>query len=86
MGRSAQFAQKMGITIAGAASGYLLTYFGYVANQEQSSEALMGIRIMFCILPGILALANGIILIWFPLTQKQTEEIQAELQLSRSSN
>ena len=83
---AAQFAQKMGITIAGAASGYLLTYFGYVANQEQSSEALMGIRIMFCILPGILALANGIILLWFPLTEKQTLEIQADLQLSRSSN
>ena len=83
---AAQFAQKMGITIAGAASGYLLTYFGYVANQEQSSEALMGIRIMFCILPGILALANGIILLWFPLTEKQTQKIQADLQLSRSSN
>ena len=76
---AAQFAQKMGITIAGAASGYLLSYYGYIANQIQTDEALMGIRIIFCILPGTLALANGIILIFYPLSQKQTEDIQAEL-------
>ena len=69
---AAQFAQKMGITIAGAASGYLLEGFGYIANQEQTPEALIGIRIIFCILPGSLALANGLLLILYPLSQEKS--------------
>jgi len=81
---AAQFAQKMGITIAGAASGYLLEGFGYIANQEQTPEALMGIRIIFCILPGSLALANGLLLILYPLSQEKTEQIHAELEVIRN--
>jgi len=81
---AAQFAQKMGITIAGAASGYLLAGFGYIANQEQTPEALMGIRIIFCILPGALALANGLLLILYPLSQEKTEQIHAELEVIRN--
>lgn len=83
---AAQFAQKMGITIAGSAAGYLLAGFGYIANQEQTPEALLGIRIIFCILPGVLALANGIILIFYPLSQAQTQTIQAELAVTRARN
>ena len=81
---AAQFAQKMGITIAGAASGYLLEGFGYIANQEQTPDALMGIRIIFCILPGTLALANGLLLILYPLSQEKTEQIHAELEVIRN--
>tara|TARA_A100001015_G_scaffold166554_1_gene185141 strand:+ start:3869 stop:5254 length:1386 start_codon:yes stop_codon:yes gene_type:complete len=81
---AAQFAQKMGITIAGAASGYLLEGFGYIANQEQTPEALIGIRIIFCILPGSLALANGLLLILYPLSQEKTEQIHAELEVIRN--
>ncbi len=81
---AAQFAQKMGITIAGAASGYLLSYYGYIANQEQTPDALMGLRIIFCILPGALALANGLLLCFYPLSQKQTEEMQSELAVIRA--
>ncbi|NCG08966.1 MAG: MFS transporter [Verrucomicrobia bacterium] len=83
---AAQFAQKMGITIAGSAAGYLLAGFGYIANQEQTPDALLGIRIIFCILPGALALANGVLLIFYPLSQKQTERIHAELAVSRARN
>ncbi|MCH2036505.1 MAG: glycoside-pentoside-hexuronide (GPH):cation symporter [Puniceicoccaceae bacterium] len=82
---AAQFAQKMGITIAGSSAGFLLAGYGYIANQEQTDEALLGIRIIFCILPGALALANGLLLLFYPLSQKQTEEIQAELAVTRAS-
>ena len=82
---AAQFAQKMGITIAGSSAGFLLARYGYIANQEQTDEALLGIRIIFCILPGALALANGLLLLFYPLSQKQTEEIQAELAVTRAS-
>lgn len=76
---AAMFAQKMGLTIGGAASGWLLAYYGFVANQEQTPEALMGIRIMFCIIPGALAVLNGVVLLFYPLTTSKTEQIQREL-------
>lgn len=76
---AAMFAQKMGLTIGGAASGWLLAYYGFVANQEQTPDALMGIRIMFCIIPGALAVLNGVVLLFYPLTTSKTEQIQREL-------
>lgn len=76
---AAMFAQKMGLTIGGAASGWLLAYYGFVANQEQTPEALMGIRIMFCIIPGALAVLNGVVLLFYPLTTSKTEQIQRDL-------
>jgi GPH family glycoside/pentoside/hexuronide:cation symporter len=82
---AAMFAQKMGLTIGGAASGWLLAGFGFVANQDQTPEALMGIRIMFCIIPGALALLNGFILIFYPLSTRETEQMQSELEDRRKA-
>jgi GPH family glycoside/pentoside/hexuronide:cation symporter len=80
---AAMFAQKMGLTIGGAASGWLLAAFGFIANQDQSAEALLGIRIMFCIIPGTLALLNGIVLLFYPLGTDETERMQRELKVMR---
>jgi GPH family glycoside/pentoside/hexuronide:cation symporter len=82
---AAMFAQKMGLTIGGAASGWMLAGFGFVANQEQTPEALMGIRIMFCIIPGALALLNGFILLFYPLSVSKTEQMQKELEEMRKA-
>lgn len=82
---AAMFAQKMGLTFGGAIPGYLLGAFGFVPNQDQSAESLLGIRIMFSLLPGALALMNGIVLFFYPLSEAQTEEMQAELAERRSS-
>ena len=82
---AAMFAQKMGLTIGGAASGWMLAAYGFVANQEQTPEALMGIRIMFCIIPGALALLNGIILLFYPLNTASTEQMYRELKAIRGT-
>ena len=82
---AAMFAQKMGLTIGGAASGWLLAASGFVANQEQTPEALMGIRVMFCIIPGALALLNGIILLFYPLSTARTEQMYRELKAIREA-
>jgi GPH family glycoside/pentoside/hexuronide:cation symporter len=83
---AAMFAQKLGLTIGGAAAGWLLAGYGFVANQEQTPEALMGIRIMFCIIPGALALLNGFIVMFYPLTTAKTEQMHRELKEIRKAN
>ncbi len=75
----AMFAQKMGLTLGGTASGWMLDGFGFVANTEQTDEALLGIRLMFSVVPGLLAIANGVILLAYPLTPAMAEQMRAEL-------
>jgi GPH family glycoside/pentoside/hexuronide:cation symporter len=83
---AAMFAQKMGLTIGGAASGWMLAAFGFVANQEQTPQALMGIRIMFSVIPGALAFLNGVILLFYPLNTARTEEMHRELKKIREAS
>jgi GPH family glycoside/pentoside/hexuronide:cation symporter len=45
------FGLKMGLSLGGALTGWLLSYYGYVANQEQTDFALKGIRWMMSIIP-----------------------------------
>jgi len=82
---AAMFAQKMGLTIGGAAAGWMLAAFGFVANQQQTPEALTGIRVMFCIIPGALALLNGIVLFFYPLNTARTEQMHRELKAIRAT-
>ncbi len=81
---AAMFAQKMGLTVGGGVSGWLLGYFGFVANEQQSGTAILGIRLMFSVLPGVLGIANGIILLWYPLTDDHVAEIEKDLAQRRA--
>jgi GPH family glycoside/pentoside/hexuronide:cation symporter len=80
---AAMFAQKMGLTIGGSLSGWMLGLYGFVPNQPQTPEALSGIRFMFCIVPGVLAVANGLVLLGYRLTDAKVAEIETELATRR---
>jgi GPH family glycoside/pentoside/hexuronide:cation symporter len=80
---AAMFAQKMGLTIGGSLSGWMLGLYGFVPNQPQTPETLSGIRIMFCIVPGVLAVANGLVLLGYRLTDAKVAEIEKELATRR---
>jgi Na+/melibiose symporter-like transporter len=45
------FVLKVGTSLATAASGFVLGAVGFAPNVEQSSESLLGIRLMFAGLP-----------------------------------
>ena len=81
---AAMFAQKLGLTVGGAASGWMLAGFGYQANEEQSPGALMGICVMYSIIPGVLALLNGVVLFFLALDEKTIKQMQAELAEARA--
>lgn len=81
---AAMFAQKMGLTIGGAGAGALLSLIGFVANQDQSPETLEGLRIIFSLVPGGLALANGLVMLAYPIRKETVEQMGRELALSRA--
>jgi len=74
-----QFAQKFGLAIGSAMAGWMLAGFGYVADNDQSPEAIQGIRLMFTVLPALFA-AGGVVAIWFyPIRGEDVERMGREL-------
>ncbi len=79
-----QFAQKFGLAIGSAMAGWMLAGFGYVADAEQSPEAIQGIRLMFTVLPALFAV-GGVAAIWFyPISGKDVERMSRELAANKS--
>jgi GPH family glycoside/pentoside/hexuronide:cation symporter len=77
------FAQKLGLTLGGAGAGWMLDGFGFVANAQQTQSAMLGIRLMFCVVPGVLSVLNGLLLLGYPLDQQETGRMQRELEQRR---
>jgi GPH family glycoside/pentoside/hexuronide:cation symporter len=74
-------ATKISEAVAIAGVGWILTGFGYKANVAQSTQSLLGIRLFFGPIPGIIILLTLPLLIWYPITRKKHAEIQAQLAL-----
>lgn len=75
----ASFSQKMGWTIGGSASGFLLAYYNYQPNIQQTMETLDGIRNMFTVIPGICAGLAAVVMLLYPLTDRMMQKVSADL-------
>ncbi|MDX1430098.1 MAG: MFS transporter, partial [Rhodothermales bacterium] len=80
---SSSMSQKIGWTIGGAISGWLLAAFGFEANIAQSDSALMGIRLMISVFAAVGALASVVIIYFYPLTEEFMRKIEVELEEAR---
>jgi len=78
------FALKLGLTLGGAIIGWVLAYYGFVANEVQTAEAQNGILLLVSILPAIFGLCGAGIMIYYPLTNKKLLEIESDLSARRS--
>lgn len=76
---SANFAQKFGWSIGGAIAGYLLAYFGFVANAPVTAETENGVRVLFSLMPAIWSIIAVIALFFYKLDEKKVIEINEEL-------
>ena len=76
---SANFAQKFGWSIGGAIAGYLLAYFGFVANAPVTPETEKGVRILFSFMPAIWSLIAVVALFFYKLDEKKVIEINEKL-------
>ncbi len=64
------FCQKMGMSIAGAAVGGLLTYYNYIPDKVQSEFTLNGIALLLSIIPGVFHLGMGLLMFKYRITDK----------------
>lgn len=80
---SSSMSQKMGWTLGGAVTGWLLSAYGFEANAEQSIESLTGIRMMISVYPAIGAALSALFLLIYKLNDKYMEKVIEELKGKR---
>ncbi|MEP6999719.1 MAG: MFS transporter [bacterium] len=79
------FALKTGLSLGGAIAGWLLSGYGYQANQQQTEHALLGIRMTISIYPSIFLCIVVGCLMFYKITKKLNLQIQDELAERRSN-
>ncbi|MBX3748725.1 MAG: MFS transporter, partial [Opitutaceae bacterium] len=82
---AAVFAQKIGIAVGGALLGWLIEYFGFVANAVQTARAQFGINLVFSILPGAFAILSGLVLFFYRLDEKTVKQVEHDLALRKAA-
>jgi GPH family glycoside/pentoside/hexuronide:cation symporter len=78
------FCQKLGMGVAGGLLGYLLSYFNYQADVEQSEFTLNGIALLVTVIPAIFHLAVGLIMRKYYISNEYYDEIASDLKLAKS--
>lgn len=81
---SSSMSQKMGWTLGGAITGWLLAAYGFEANADQTTESLKGIRLMISIYPAVGALLSAAFLIKYKLSDRFMQDIGTELDEKRA--
>ncbi|MBN1806704.1 MAG: MFS transporter [Sedimentisphaerales bacterium] len=79
------FAIKMGVALGGFLLLKLLDVFGYVANQPQTPQALRGIKLLLSLIPAGFILVCGIILFFYPISEKLLTTIETDLKQRKSN-
>jgi GPH family glycoside/pentoside/hexuronide:cation symporter len=73
-------ATKISEALALAAVGWILTGFGYQPNVEQATQALLGIRLFFGVIPAVFIFVSLPFLFRYPITRKSHSEIRQRLE------
>ncbi|NOU36293.1 MAG: hypothetical protein HOO88_05950 [Kiritimatiellaceae bacterium] len=80
------FVFKSLVAIAGGVAGFLLVVAGIDTSlQQQSEQAVSNLRIMFAVLPGVLALSAIYFVHIYPLTKEKMDEIRLRLQAKEAA-
>ncbi|WP_317177413.1 MFS transporter [Pectobacterium sp. HCp5_1] len=80
------FFLKVGLAIAGAMVGFLLSYYGYDANApQQNAEAMNGIIMLFTLIPGIGYLITAGVVRLLKVDRQLMQQIQIDLEKRRNN-
>jgi Na+/melibiose symporter-like transporter len=79
------FALKAGLSIGGAIAGWLLSGYGYRANVQQTSHALLGIRLTASVYPAVFLGIVVVCLLCYKISKQLNLQIQDELAARRKA-
>jgi len=81
---ASMFSLKFGSAVGAAVPGFILAGFGFVANVVQTESAILGIRLMFTILPAVFFLLGGLLMIFYRVNRQTLNQMEEELHQRRS--
>ncbi len=79
------FSQKMGWTVGGAIAGWILAWYGYVANQDQNEGTIFGIKMMMSILPAAGSILAACASLFYNLNSDKMQQIGQELAIRKQN-
>ncbi len=80
---AAVFAQKAGWGIGAAVAGWLLMVFSYVPNVTQTETALLGIKLLVSIIPGVLYMSCAAFMFFYTIDSDMIDRMKRELDARR---
>ena len=80
------FALKLGVSFGGAIIGWVLDDFGFVANAVQSFNAINGIKLLMSYIPAVIGIFGGLLMFFYPLSNKRMLEMEEELKIRRNNS
>ena len=83
---SSSMSQKIGWTIGGAISGWILAVFGFEANVAQTADSILGIRLMISIFAAVGALVSVGFMYFYPLDEEYMQDIETKLEEARAKS
>ncbi|WP_395345214.1 MFS transporter [Ningiella sp. W23] len=83
---ASMFALKFGSALGGALPGFILAYVGFVANEVQTDEAILGLRLMATAVPAILFAIGGLMMLFYTLDKQTIANIESELKVRRAGH
>ncbi|HPS12907.1 MAG TPA: MFS transporter [Prolixibacteraceae bacterium] len=82
---ASSMSQKLGWTLGGSLTLWLLGFFGFQANVDQTPETIEGIKYMLSFIPAIGALVSGIFMYFYKLDEKTLKTIESDLDMRRKA-
>lgn len=83
---SSSMSQKLGWTLGGALTGWILALYGFEANAVQTAETNTGIRMMLSFIPAAGALLSVLFIFFYQLSDSLMVKISHELNERRTRN
>ncbi|WOJ92463.1 MFS transporter [Congregibacter variabilis] len=82
---ASMFSLKFGSAVGGAIPGFMLAWFGFVANQAQNDVAVAGIRLMFNVVPAVYFLAAATLMFWYTIDRQTLQQVERDLHSRRGA-
>ncbi len=76
---ASMFSLKLGSAVGGALPGFMLAWFGFIANVEQTEQSIAGIRLMFSVVPAVYFLAGGVLMLFYRIDRLTLTRVEHDL-------
>lgn len=83
---SSSMSQKFGWAIGSALTGWLLAYFGFQANAQQTPETIHGIKMFLSFLPAVGTVLSVLFISFYSLSEEKMKVITFSLKQKRQSH